>query len=121
MLEAARRRLIEDEAQMESEFLSLRPIEQAVRWRVLEQGTRFRPYDADAIKFYKAKTNEPNLPIVKVSAQTAQNALEAIRQRTPALVWKSARGEYAVDDTMMHSWYTRRVAAGTWPPKGSAP
>jgi hypothetical protein len=34
LLEAANRRQVEDEAQMESEFLALRPIEQAVLWRV---------------------------------------------------------------------------------------
>lgn len=39
-------------------------------------------------------------------------------QRTPALVWKSARGEYAVEDLNMNRWYEARVAAGTWPPQG---
>jgi hypothetical protein len=34
----------------------------------------------------------------------------------PALVWKSARGEYAVEDAAMHRWYETRAAAGTWPP-----
>lgn len=121
LLAAAGRRQGEDEAQMESDFLSLRPIEQAVLWRLLEQGTRFRPYDAEALKFYRAKLNVPGEAAVKVTAQMAQNAVEAIRQRTPALVWKSARGEYAVDDAMMHAWYARRVAAGIWPPKGAEP
>jgi hypothetical protein len=121
LLEAASRRQVEDEAQMESEFLALRPIEQAVLWRLLEQGSRFRPYDAEALKFYRDKLNVPSQPPVKVTAQTAQNAVEAIRQRTPALVWKSARGEYSVDDAMMHTWYANRVAAGTWPPKGFEP
>lgn len=119
LLEAARRRQVEDEAQMESELQSLRPIEQAVLWRLLEQGSRFRPYDAEALKFYREKINGPGKPVVKVTAQTAQAALEAIRHRTPALVWKSARGEYAVDDAMMHTWYAGRVASGTWPPKGA--
>ena len=104
---------------MESEFLALRPNEQAVLWRLLKQGSRFRPYDAEALKFYREKRNAPGRAVVKVTAQTAQNAVEAIRQRTPALVWKSARGEYSVDDAMMHSWYAHRVAAGTWPPQGA--
>jgi hypothetical protein len=34
----------------------------------------------------------------------------------PALVWKSARGEYAVEDAAMHRWYETRAMAGTWPP-----
>ena len=119
VLEAASRRQRDDEAQMESEFLSLRPIEQAVLWRLLEQSSRFRPYDAEALKFYREKLNTPGGPTVKVTAQTAQAAVESIRERTPALVWKSARGEYSVDDAMMHIWYANRLTAGTWPPKGA--
>ena len=119
VLEAASRRQRDDQAQMESEFLSLRPIEQAVLWRLLEQSSRFRPYDAEALKFYREKLNTPGGPTVKVTAQTAQAAVESIRERTPALVWKSARGEYSVDDAMMHIWYANRLTAGTWPPKGA--
>jgi hypothetical protein len=118
VLAAARQRLRDDEAQMESEFLSLKPLEQAVLWRLLEQGNRFRPYDAEALRFYREKLAElsGDTPS-KVTAQSAQGALESVRSRSPALVWKSARGEYAVDDAMMHKWYEARVKAGTWPPK----
>jgi hypothetical protein len=56
MLEAAEQRQRDDESQMESDFLSLRPLEQAVLWRLLEQGARFRPYDAEALRFYRDKT-----------------------------------------------------------------
>jgi hypothetical protein len=112
VLAAAAQRQTADEAQMESDFLSLRPIEQAVLWRMLEQGPLFRPYDAEALRFYHENAGQ------KVSAQKAQSALESLRSRMPALVWKSARGEYAVDDAAMHRWYAQRVAAGTWPPHG---
>ena len=111
VLEAARRRQADDEAQMESEYLALRPLEQAVLWRLLEQGPRFRPYDGEALRSYREKTGVP------VSAQKAQNALESLRERTPALVWKSARGEYAVDDAAMHRWFEQRTRAGSWPPR----
>ena len=67
---------------------------------------------AEALRFYQEKARQ------KVSAQKAQNALESLRSRLPALVWKSARGEYAVDDAAMHRWYAQRVTAGTWPPQG---
>ena len=110
VLQAAKQRLMDDEAQMESEYLGLKPLERAVLWRLLEQGQRFRPYDGDAKQFYKNKTG------ATVSAQKAQGALESLRERTPALVWKSARGEYAVDDAAMHRWYEQRSHAGTWPP-----
>jgi len=115
ILDAAKQKQQDDEAQMESEYLSLKPIEQAVLWRLLEQGNRFRPYDAEALRFYRDKVGEE-----RITAQQAQAALEAIRSRPPALVWKSARGEYAVDDAMMHGWYSARVAAGAWPPRESS-
>jgi hypothetical protein len=108
---AAEQRQRDDEAQMRSEYLGLRPLERAVLWRLLEQEQRFRPYDAEALGFYQRKTGR------KVTAQQAQAALEGLRQHTPALVWKSARGEYAVDDAAMHRWYHARLAAQTWPPK----
>ncbi|MDP2253467.1 MAG: hypothetical protein Q8J60_04720, partial [Thiobacillus sp.] len=113
VVQAARQRLTDDEAQMASDYLGLKPLEQAVLWRLLEQGQRFRPYDAEALRFYSEKTGAP------VTAQKAQNALETLRQHTPAMVWKSARGEYAVDDAGMHRWFEQCLAAGTWPPAGS--
>lgn len=110
VLDAARQRQVDDEAQMESDYLGLKPLEQAILWRLLEQGQRFRPYDGEALTFYRAKTG------TSVSTQKVQNALETLRQRTPAIVWKSARGEYAVDDAAMHRWYAAKVKAKTWPP-----
>ncbi|MGE4241594.1 AAA family ATPase [Ramlibacter sp.] len=110
LLEAAQDRLREDESQMESEFLGLKPTEQAVLWRMLEQGPRFRPYDSEALRFYRDKTGHP------VNATQAQRALESLRQRMPALVWKSARGEYSVEDAAMYRWYEARRGANLWPP-----
>ena len=62
------------------------------------------------MRFYQDKTGS------KSTAQQAQTALETLRTRSPALVWKSARGEYGVDDTAMHGWFKQRIEAGTWPP-----
>jgi hypothetical protein len=50
------------------------------------------------------------------AAASIKNTLESLRQRMPALVWKSARGEYAVEDAAMHRWFEARMAAGNWPP-----
>jgi hypothetical protein len=108
LLQAALEQQQRDEAQMESDYLGLKPIEQAVLWRMLEQGQRFRPYDAEALGFYRDKVSRP----VSVAQET-------LRQRTPALVWKSARGEYAVEDAAMHRWYEGRRNAGTWPPQAA--
>lgn len=101
-----------DEAQMESDYTALKPLEQAVLWRMLEQGTRFRPYDAEALLFYADKTGE------KITVAKAQKALEGLRAHQPSLIWKSARSEYAVEDAAILRWYAQRVAAGTWPPLG---
>jgi hypothetical protein len=105
MREAALQRQRDDESQMESDYLGLKLTEQAVLWRMLDLGQRFRPYDADALKFYREKAMRP------VSVAQAQKALEALRQRTPALVWKSARGEYAVEDAAMHRCVFDRILA----------
>lgn len=110
LLEAAQQQQAQDEAQMESDYLGLKPTEQAVLWRMLEQGQRYRPYDADALRFYRDKRGRP------VNATQAQRALEALRQRMPTLVWKSARGEYALEDVAMHRWFEKRRQAGQWPP-----
>ena len=107
---AADQRQRDDQAQMQSDYLGLKPLERAVLWRMLAQGGRFRPYDGEALRFYQEKTGH------KVSAQKAQTALESLRQHNPPMVWKSARGEYAVDDAAMHRWYCECVAAGAWPP-----
>lgn len=110
VLDAALQRQLDDEAQMESDYLGLKPLERAVLWRMLEQRASFRPYDAEALKFYGKTVGN------KVSAQQAQNALASLRERTPTLIWKSARGEYAVDDAAMHRWYAQRESLGRWPP-----
>lgn len=112
LLAHARQRQQDDEAQMEKDYLALKPLEQAVLWRLLDQGPRFRPYDAEALGFYNSKTGD------KITAAKAQKALESLRGRQPSIVWKSARSEYAVDDAAMHRWYQQRVDANTWPPAG---
>ena len=108
--QAAQDQQAQDEAQMESDYLGLKATEQAVLWRMLDQGPRFRPYDAEALRFYRDKLGRP------LSVQQAQKALESLRERTPPLVWKSARGEYAVEDAAMHRWFQVRREVGKWPP-----
>ena len=112
MLAQAQQRQQDDETQMESDYRALKPLEQAVLWRLIELGARFRPYDAEALQFYNAKTGD------KVSAAKVQKALDGLRAHQPSLIWKSARSEYTVEDAAMPRWFAQRVAAGTWPPVG---
>ncbi len=53
---AARQRLADDEAQMELAYLGLKPLDQAVLWRLLEQGQRFVPTMAMHCGFYQEKS-----------------------------------------------------------------
>lgn len=101
-----------DEAQLESDYTALKPLEQAVLWRMLALGVRFRPYDADALQFYSDKTGD------KVTVAKAQKALESLRAHQPSLIWKSARSEYAVEDAATLRWFDQRLVCGTWPPVG---
>lgn len=110
LLMAAQQQQVDDERQMESDYLDLKLIEQVVLWRMLEQGPRYRPYDVEALRFYREKTGHP------VSATQAQRALEALRQHTPTMVWKTARGEYAVEDPDVRRWFEKCILAGQWPP-----
>jgi hypothetical protein len=91
-------------------YLGLKPLEQYVLWRMLAQGPAFRPYDADSRAFYGALLGR------KVSTPMAQGALVSLRDHNPSVVWKSSRGEYAVDDTVMQAWFIHEREAGTWPP-----
>jgi hypothetical protein len=110
VLIAARERESLDQTQMESDYLGLRPLERAVLWRLLAMGSKFRPYDAAALKFYSATTGQ------RVGIANAQKALESLRTRQPPIAWKSAHGEYAVEDVAMHRWFELRSAAKLWPP-----
>jgi hypothetical protein len=112
MLALAQQRQRDDEAQMESDYLALKPLEQAVLWRMLELGPRFRPYDAEALRFYNGKTGD------KVTVAKVQKAMDSLRAHQPSLVWQSARREYTVEDAAMPRWYAQRIEASTWPPVG---
>ena len=56
IFEAAKTHISDEQARMESQYQGLRLLERAIIWRLLEQGGKFRPYDAEALKFYTEKT-----------------------------------------------------------------
>lgn len=113
LLQAGKDKVASEEEQMASDYIGLPAAEQVVLWRLLEQGQKFRPYDAAALAFYEEKLGK------KLSPAQAQNALDGLRGRNPSMVWKSLRGEYAVDDAAMHHWYDGAVKDGVWPPSGA--
>jgi hypothetical protein len=99
-----------DEQEMESAFLGLTPLGQAILWRMLDREDHFRPYDAEALDFYREKTGRA------WSVAMIQKTLQALRDQKPSMVWKSAMGEYSVSDAAMHRWYRERVKRKAWPP-----
>lgn len=100
--------------QVQADFLALNTLEQAVLWRLLQLGDGFRPYDADALEFYRRQLGK------SVSSAQTQKALESLRTRSPTMLWKSSRGEYLVADTLMVQWYRQQMADGCWPPAAGA-
>lgn len=96
--------------QMEATYMALPGLERAILWAMLESGGGFRPYDAKALAFYRKKTGKA------VTAAQTQAALARLREREGPLVWKSARGEYAIEDAAMARWFEALRDLKRWPP-----
>ncbi len=111
--EAAENHIREEQSRMASQYAGLRPLEQAIIWRLLEQGGKFRPYDAESLQFYSAKIAAKK----PITPAQVQSAIDALRTLSPSMIWKSARGEYVLDDALMHSWFEKKLKDGTWPPR----
>jgi hypothetical protein len=75
----------------------------------------------DALQGSKLFDDAPNGLFLAeaISRAMAQKAKESLRNGQTSMVWKSAHGEYAVDDVAMHRWYAQRLASNCWPPTGS--
>ena len=99
-----------DKDEMLSTYQSLVALEQAVIWRILATKEKFRAYDAPALAFYSKVVGS------KVTAAMVQNALTSLRDKDTPIIWRSQRGEYAMEDSTMQTWYEELVAAGSWPP-----
>jgi len=117
VLEIAAGERARERAAMASTWRALRPLEQALLWRMLETGARFRPFDGDALGFYREALDTLGDPAVRVTKSTVQKALGTLRDREQPLVWKSAHGEYAIDDFGMHAWHASLAEDDRWPPE----
>ena len=117
VLEIAGGQCAHERAALAATWLAMRPLERALLWRMLEAGARYRPFGNDALEFYRAALHALDEPAVRVTKSTVQKALDSLRDREPPLVWKSAHGEYAIDDIGTNAWYESLVEAGRWPPR----
>ncbi|QAU25296.1 ATP-binding protein [Dyella sp. M7H15-1] len=102
------------EAKRASEYMTayegLSKLQRAVLTRVLSNGHDGRLFTADALAEYSRAHGR------KVAAGSARGAIEKLRAIEPPLIWKSERGDYAVEDSGMRRWYERLVQQKAWPP-----
>ena len=79
--------------------------------RLITEGKQFRAFDAQALAFYAERTGKP-----KVAVAAVQRAIDAMRERSEDLVWKSLRGDYAIYDQGLIAWHAYLVNQRAWPP-----
>lgn len=87
---------------VESEFMSLTPLQQAVVRVMASKSGQFSPFGEAAMTAYKSV-----LPAdVTLSTATVQNAIDALRDRE--IVWKESRGTYEIEDQAWLGWLRAR-------------
>jgi hypothetical protein len=86
----------------EAIWTSLTPLQQAVIERLGAEGAQFTPFSAASLTGYAAVIGET------VETTSVQAAIEALRQKN--LVWRSARGQYALEDQAIADWLRLRAA-----------
>lgn len=99
-----------EHARYASLFLGRTPTQRAVLTVLMDSGDAFSPYQTDTRKAVGS------LLCKTISAASIQSALEGLRKLEPPMVWKSNRGEYALDDLGMKDWFLQLRARGEWPP-----
>ncbi len=88
-------------AGQENDFAALSPVQQAILRVMCEKGRDFFPFAEESIQAYRRQIGNETLGV-----PTVQAALEALREKN--LVWKSARGVYALEDESWAEWLVSR-------------
>jgi hypothetical protein len=110
LLERAQLAVEGEEAVYADRFMALTPTQRAVLTVLMERGEAFSPFRAETLAACERILHR------EVSTSSVQSALNKLRAADPPLIWKSNRGEYALDDNRMIAWYQARIADGGWPP-----
>jgi len=84
------------------QWSNLDGLEQAVLRRVIAEGERFRPFDADSLAAYADAIGDP------VAARDVQRALDDLREQE--LVVRLERGRYSLDDPSLADWLRTEAA-----------
>ncbi len=91
--------------EVESDFTSLTPLQQAVVRVMASKEGQFSPFGEAAMSAYKAL-----LPAnTTVNTATVQNAIDALRERE--ILWKESRGTYEIEDQSWLKWLRSRSLA----------
>lgn len=85
----------------ETAWSGLTPLQQAVVERLAVEGPQSAPFSAPALQAYADAVGDA------VEPPAVQAAIEALRQKN--ILWRSARGQYALDDQGMAEWLTVRA------------
>jgi hypothetical protein len=86
---------------MESEVAGLTELQQAVLEIMVRRGKDFSPFTEDSMKAYREILGQENL-----ATHTVQSALDGLREKN--LIWRSARGAYALEDESLAQWFGQR-------------
>jgi hypothetical protein len=98
--ELLRKRLWED---FDSEFSSLTPVQKGVFKVLIHADKDFTPFSEESMKQYRASIDST----ITITPQTIQAALDGLREKN--LIWRSARGTYALEDTSWREWLQTNV------------
>ena len=109
LAERAIQQRLEREATYAIVFAGLKGAHQAVLSRILA-GRGQGMFTSDAKAEYRQIAGK------LLTDNQIQNALDKMRAGDAPMIWKSDRGDYALQDNLMRDWYLTRVAAGEWPP-----
>jgi hypothetical protein len=83
-------------------FDNLPTLQAAVMQTMAEMGADFAAFKQPTIERYAGVCGQRSSESVRVDSSSVQYALDALREKQ--LVWKSARGVYAIEDTQHAAW-----------------
>lgn len=91
-------------------FDNLPTLQAAVVQTMAEMGADFAAFKQPTMARYAGICGERSSEPVRVESSSVQYALDALREKQ--LVWKSARGVYAIEDTQHAAWLSSLPEAG---------
>ena len=102
LLQQTRAALEEARREFMRQVNSLPPLQAAVLQTMAEAGDQYAPFRTPTLARYQAVCAQLSTEEIRIDNSAIQYALDALRDK--ALVWKSARGVYAIEDGQHAAW-----------------